>query len=321
MERSRLLQCLAFDYMRLRDVAGTGLTAAVPSCPGWTVADLVRHVAQVYLHKAAVMQTGAWPDPWPPAEVETEEPLALLDRGYAALTHEFSRRGDTDPCQTWHGPDQTVMFWIRRMAQESVIHRLDAELAHHADPDPIPADLAVDGIDEILQLFVAYLVKTYPEEFAAVLSGMGAHSVRIEATAPVSPAASPSTLVTAYAAAATASTATAGPPPAPPSALDGSSPDPLPGSSATGSGDASAAPVIAAWLMRIGPDGVVATALAPQATSTSADAVVTGPADHLLRWLWARESIPMTDVHSPIRVDGDEEAIKGLRALLTAATQ
>jgi hypothetical protein len=30
---------------------------------------------------------------------------------------------------TGFGPDQTVAFWIRRMAQETVIDRTDAELA------------------------------------------------------------------------------------------------------------------------------------------------------------------------------------------------
>ena len=38
------------------------LTANVPSRPGWTVADLVRHVAQVYLHKGAPMRTGEEPE-------------------------------------------------------------------------------------------------------------------------------------------------------------------------------------------------------------------------------------------------------------------
>jgi hypothetical protein len=46
MEDSRYLQCLAADCGDLRDAASAAeLTANVPSCPGWTVADLVRHVA------------------------------------------------------------------------------------------------------------------------------------------------------------------------------------------------------------------------------------------------------------------------------------
>jgi hypothetical protein len=30
----------------------------VPSCPDWTALDLVRHVVQVYAHKAAVLRAG-----------------------------------------------------------------------------------------------------------------------------------------------------------------------------------------------------------------------------------------------------------------------
>ena len=185
MERSRLLQCLAADYLQLRTVASTGLNAQVPTCPGWTVTDLVRHVGQVYLHKAEVMHTGAWPDPWPPAETVTEAPIALLDRGYAAVTHAFSRRGDTDRSATWHAPDQTVKFWIRRMAQETVIHRLDAELAAHSiEADPVPVDLAIDGIDEVLRLFLAYHVKSWPEEFTEAFAGVKPCTVRVAVTGP-----------------------------------------------------------------------------------------------------------------------------------------
>ena len=56
MERSRLLDCLAADFARLRAVVPTGPGAAVPTCPGWTVADLTRHVGEVYLHKTLAMR-------------------------------------------------------------------------------------------------------------------------------------------------------------------------------------------------------------------------------------------------------------------------
>ena len=83
--------------------------------------------------------------------------MALLDRAYAALTAEFAARSPESPAFTWYGPDQTVGFWIRRMAQETVIHRVDAELgAGVASIAPIPADLAHDGIDEFLVAFVEY---------------------------------------------------------------------------------------------------------------------------------------------------------------------
>ncbi|MEU0553614.1 maleylpyruvate isomerase family mycothiol-dependent enzyme [Dactylosporangium sp. NPDC006015] len=170
MERSRLLECLAADYGRLREVAASDLTAAVPSCPGWTVADLVRHVAEVYLHKAESMRLNAFPDPWPPAGLDAEGPIALLDRGYADLVAEFAARASDEPSRTWHEPDQTVGFWVRRMAQETVIHRLDAELALGVPVAEIPDDLAIDGIDEVLKLFVDYGSHAWREEFESVLA-------------------------------------------------------------------------------------------------------------------------------------------------------
>ena len=36
----------------------------MPSCPGWTVADLTRHLGEVYLHKILAMREGVEPEPW-----------------------------------------------------------------------------------------------------------------------------------------------------------------------------------------------------------------------------------------------------------------
>jgi uncharacterized protein (TIGR03083 family) len=171
MEHSRFLDCLAADFARLRAVVSTDLTAAVPSCPGWTVADLTRHVGEVYLHKTLAMREGAEPDQWPPKGLEGEEPLALLDRTYSGLLEEFAARKPEDQAGTWYAPDQTVGFWIRRMAQETVIHRIDAELGTGQPVAPVPADLAVDGIDELLKVFVAYSVTAWGDYFKDILAG------------------------------------------------------------------------------------------------------------------------------------------------------
>jgi uncharacterized protein (TIGR03083 family) len=170
MEYSRFLECLAADFTRLRVLVPTDAEAAVPSCPGWTVADLTRHVGEVYLHKTLAMREGAEPDPWPPAELADEEPLALLDRAYAGLLDEFAARRPEDPAGSWYTPDQTVGFWIRRMAQETVIHRIDAELGTGQPVAPVPADLAVDGIDELLKVFVAYGVAEWGDYFTGILN-------------------------------------------------------------------------------------------------------------------------------------------------------
>jgi uncharacterized protein (TIGR03083 family) len=145
--------------------------APVPSCPGWSVANLTGHVGHVYLHKALTMQEGAEPDPWPRPETVGEEPVALLDRAYAALLAEFAARRPEEHSATWYGPDQTVGFWIRRMAQETVIHRIDAELAVGLAVAAVPDDLAVDGIDELLKVFIGYYVAEWPDAFAEVLGG------------------------------------------------------------------------------------------------------------------------------------------------------
>jgi uncharacterized protein (TIGR03083 family) len=170
MGYSRFLDCLAADFARLRELVPTDPEAAVPSCPGWTVADLTRHVGGVYLHKTLAMREGAEPDPWPPAELADGEPLALLDRAYAGLLDEFAARKPEDPAGSWYTPDQTVGFWIRRMAQETVIHRIDAELGTGQPVAPVPADLAVDGIDELLKVFVEYSVAEWGGYFTGILN-------------------------------------------------------------------------------------------------------------------------------------------------------
>ena len=59
-----------------------------------------------------------------------------------------------DHAATWWPPDQTVGFWLRRMAHETSIHRRDVESAVGAET-PVAPDLAVDGIDEVLALMLA----------------------------------------------------------------------------------------------------------------------------------------------------------------------
>jgi len=169
MEMQRFLECLTADYTRLRDLAGKDLEAAVPSCPGWSVADLVRHVAEVYLHKVESMRQQKLPQPWPPPELTSDEPLVLLERAWAELGQEFAGRAPEMPAYTWYEPDQTVGFWIRRMAQETVIHRIDAELALAELVQPVPDDLAVDGVDEVLTLFLDYGSKRWSEDFGGDL--------------------------------------------------------------------------------------------------------------------------------------------------------
>jgi uncharacterized protein (TIGR03083 family) len=178
VDEKRFLECLETDYQRLREVVGGALGERVPSCPGWTGADLASHVAEVYLHKTETIRRGEFPQPWPPAL--GDDPLAALDRAYDELTAEFAAHEPDDKALTWYEPAQTVAWWIRRMAQETVIHRVDAELTAGVEPLPIPADLAADGIDEVLVCFLAYGATAYPDHSREYMAGCDGSTVRID---------------------------------------------------------------------------------------------------------------------------------------------
>jgi uncharacterized protein (TIGR03083 family) len=170
MDFDQLRTSLDDDYRLLRAaVAAADPAARVPTCPDWNVADLAGHVAQVYLHKAECIRLNAFPDPWPP-ETMNPDPVASLDETYAALLAQFDAHAPADQAATWYEPDQTVGFWIRRMAQETVIHRVDAELAAGSPVSPIPPDLAADGIDEVLSIFIGYGTTHWPEELGDLLN-------------------------------------------------------------------------------------------------------------------------------------------------------
>lgn len=154
METSRYLACLKHDAARLREVASGSLGLPVPSCPDWTVTDLLAHVTEVYQHKTECIRQGKRPEPWPPPPTD-EDPIERFDGALADLLDEFDHHDPADQAYTWFDPDQSVGFWIRRMALETVIHRVDAELAI-SDVTAIPTDLALDGIDEVLGIFLGW---------------------------------------------------------------------------------------------------------------------------------------------------------------------
>lgn len=154
MDYATYVQHARADGRRLAEVADGRLAADVPSCPGWSVRDLVRHVAEVYEHKIACTLLQQAPDPWPPEWPADRDPVEWFDDAHTRLLEMFERSEPSTPSATWWPPDQTVGFWARRMAHETAVHRADAELAA-GTLTPIDADLATDGVDEILHLMLA----------------------------------------------------------------------------------------------------------------------------------------------------------------------
>ena len=179
MDFPRLHDCFHEDLRLARAaIAASDSKTPVPSCPGWTVTDLAHHLAEVYLHKADCVRLGVFPEPWPPERIDPD-PLAALDAAAEELEQQFATHAPTHHAPTWYRPDQTVGFWMRRMAHETAIHRIDAELAAGLPISPIPADLALDGIDEILKLFIAYGSMTWREQLGELLDDPDRHRVLI----------------------------------------------------------------------------------------------------------------------------------------------
>ena len=155
MERHRYLELLASEGALLRRAAERDLSAAVPSCPGWDVRDVIRHTAEVYEHKiACVALGGPRPDPWPPAWPPDSESLAWYEDAHGRVLQMLRTTDPAAPSWTWWPEDHTAGFWLRRMALETAVHRVDVELPF-GGPVPVDRELAVDGIDELLYLMLA----------------------------------------------------------------------------------------------------------------------------------------------------------------------
>ncbi|MFG2985480.1 maleylpyruvate isomerase family mycothiol-dependent enzyme [Streptomyces sp. NPDC048258] len=134
-------------------VTAADLSTPVPTCPGWTLADLTQHVGSVHRWFTELLRRRIQQ---PPASREVdlrlpEHPDRFPDwlAASAAEAAEVFAATDLDaPMWAW-GVDQHARFWVRRMLFETLVHRADAQLALGLSPH-VDRVLAVDGIDEFL---------------------------------------------------------------------------------------------------------------------------------------------------------------------------
>ena len=140
-----------------------GPAAEVPSCPRWTVADLVAHQGMV--HRWAVSNLrGQGPVSTPKSQILAEVPAERLvdwfEEGARLLLKTLHETpADVEAMVFLRDAPPPREFWARRQAHETTIHSVDAlaaelgrlPLAEEAD---IGADLALDGLDELLCGFV-----------------------------------------------------------------------------------------------------------------------------------------------------------------------
>jgi uncharacterized protein (TIGR03083 family) len=150
-----------------------GWAAPVPGCPGWRLADLVWHLAEVQHFWAWVVRTRAR-DPGgyaEPARRPDDELLGYLAGRAAELETVLDGADPAQPVWTW-APQQDVAFVLRRQLHEAVVHTVDAEQVL-GDVRPVPAAMGLDGLDEYLEVIVPGALPQGPPD--------GAHPVVLSA--------------------------------------------------------------------------------------------------------------------------------------------
>lgn len=146
----------------LANAAEADLTVPVPSCPGWTVLDLVHHLGGLYRYVQAHVARGVTtkPDPeyrdklvnqdLPPAE----EAVAWWNEQFRGLHSTLTTLDPQMPAWNWAPQAKVVAFWLRRMAHETSVHRWDMQMALHGLAEPIEQRLAADGVAEVLDTWL-----------------------------------------------------------------------------------------------------------------------------------------------------------------------
>lgn len=149
MTPDELIDTIEREAAQFLDAALADLDADVPSCPGWDLRTLVNHLGRVHRWaRDAVVAGGDAPAGFPPRPDElTDE---WFREGVTLLADALREAGPEAPAWTFLGPG-TARFWARRQALETAVHRWDAQSAV-GPPSPIDAELAVVGVDEILDL-------------------------------------------------------------------------------------------------------------------------------------------------------------------------
>lgn len=136
--------------------------------PGWTVHDVIAHLAGDFLWVLGTLATRERPRVGL-VPVETRG-VALCDEWDAVaarLLDRLDRTDPTEPCPNFAQGDRGVLgFHPRHQAFETTIHRWDVESAV-GDHAPIDAGVAADGIDE---LFEVYTRRYSPHHLAAPLT-------------------------------------------------------------------------------------------------------------------------------------------------------
>jgi uncharacterized protein (TIGR03083 family) len=159
MTRDEYLSCIEADGGRLARFDAGRLEARVPSCPDWSVAQLVAHTSWVHRWVTYVLGLPEGQKPardavpqWSEGDGNVVEWYRL---GLDTLLDALRSVPPDKPVFTLAGV-QPASWWLRRMAHETAIHRWDVEQAVAGEgaspPEGFPRQLAADGIEEAFEV-------------------------------------------------------------------------------------------------------------------------------------------------------------------------
>lgn len=168
MEPSEHLAHLRKETDAFLGAAAVDPGAAVASCPGWAVRDLVLHVGNTWARAADVLATGRDAERRPLPAVESDAQVLSWGRDRAdEIVDAVERLSVPDPegeCWTFLPPHNRG-FWARRITLETLLHGWDCRAAV-GPPSPMDADLAADGVDEFVFVMLPRCLQRNPAQWS-----------------------------------------------------------------------------------------------------------------------------------------------------------
>lgn len=142
----------------MAELAGGDLDAQVPTCPGWKLRDLVEHTGMVHRWQteAARENRNSFPDGslWRHGPADGQSWSVWFQAGIDDAVAVLAKVEPDAPRWTWANPNGTAQWYFRRIAQETLVHRIDAELTATGTYAQADAAFAIDGINEMFDMFV-----------------------------------------------------------------------------------------------------------------------------------------------------------------------
>lgn len=141
----------------------TDFESVLPTCPEWTLRDLLEHVGTVHRWADSYVRSGRsemMTDDEEEAffrDIRPDGSVDLVDwfrSGHRALCHALSDAPPDLGCWFFLPSPSPLAFWARRQAHETTIHRYDAESVSRQFT-PVDPALASDGVDELLRGFAS----------------------------------------------------------------------------------------------------------------------------------------------------------------------